>query len=438
MYTLYIQIGYYKTLLMEVENKGRELQILQTSYINSGNNFLIGRLNKIEDFAEHLSVKLKTDFKKSLNNIVMILPNDFIIESVIDANDFESKNKPKEIKAQVQKNRHIGLNGLNIMRIGHNSYNDMYLCTEFDKKKMNLILDALQKKGIHIKQVLSPLNCLHHLARNVICPFEVINSNNSSNVVKTGILMVNVGLNRLNFTLVHNNLPIEVREGTTNFVKLIDSMAHYDVSFIKVIRLLNLIGVDGLKEMETSYKDIDDFNLSEDLLLSSLDELEEKEPEEVTEENKENPLLFLDENSQEKKQKKIALKVRNQNYMDLYQEEDSDIHLNDDAYIKFESMITEVLNNLRNELQKTFNYFINNYGIKIANIVVVSSDIKSIDEKLIQYSNLKGNVIELEPEEMIEVEEFSVYNYSDSKIDSQYAMLIGAVLSNHVRGNIYE
>lgn len=438
MTSVYVQVGYYKTLILEVSNKGRELTVLQKGYINSGNNFLIGRLNRVDEFAEHLSVKLKSDFKKSMDNVVLILPNDFVIESVMDANTLDVKNKPKEIKSISHKNRHIGLSGINIMHIGKNIYNDMYLTTEFDGKRMTQLLQALNKKGVHVKQALSPLNCMHHLARNVVCPFEVVNQNNNSNVVKTGILMVNVGINRLNYCLVHNNLPIEIREGSSNFMKLIDVMAHHNIPFVKIVRLLNLVGVEGLKDEQSHQYDMGG-EIGGDLVLESLDDLIEPDTSiKLEKEADDNAVIFISEDESAKNKKKINVKIQNQEYTDKYTEEDSDISLTDEEYYKFEGTLLEILGGLKSELQRTLNYFVSNYGIKITNIVVVSNDIKGIDSRMIEYSGLKGSAVEIEKGEAFEVEEFSVINETSDLIDSQYAMLIGAVLSNHVRGNIYE
>lgn len=439
MKTLYIHLGYYKTLIVEMSNSGKELNILKIDSINSGNNFLIGRVNKVDDFAEHLSVKLKSEFKKGLSNIVMILSNDFVIESLLDANLLDVKNKQKEIKIQAHKNKHLGLGGLNIMKIGKNSYNDMYLTTEFDSKRLNLILRALRKKGINIKQVVSPLNCSHHLARSVICPFEVINSSNGSSVIKSGILLVNVGLNRINYTLVHNNLPIEIREGQCNFVKLIDSMYYYGIPFIKIIRLLNLIGIEGLQEDNYTYKYQESAPNINNLILDSLDDdLDDIIDDSKIQENLDKPMIYLNEQSDIKNKRNIRLKEQNKEYSEQYNEEDSDLDISDEAYYKFDDTLREILSALKSESQKMLNYFSSNYNIKITNIIVVSSDIKCIDTRLINYLGLKGEAFEIQPEESLEVEDYSIVNMTDAKIGSQYAMIFGAILSNYVRGNIYE
>lgn len=440
MRSVYIQMGYYKTLLIEVINKSRDLKITNFDTLNCGNNFLIGRLNRVDEFAEKLATKLKVEYKKDLGNIILVLPTDFTIESVIDGSNLESKNKLKEIKQQVYKNRHTGLNSVDVMRIGYNSYNDMYLSTEYDGKRLNLLLDALQKKGIIIKQILSPLNVLHHLARSVVCPFEVINSNNNSNVVKTGVLLVNATLNRINYTLIHNNLPIEIREGSNTFVKLIDIMSKENIPFVKVVRLLSLIGVNGLEESDLSSNDENTIKFLEDsdnLVLNSLDDLETVESEKI-EDREENSVLFTTEENIKKESKRVSIKIKNKENVEMDTEEDLDISLLDNAYMRFEESLSDILVSIRSELQKNLNYFINNYGVKIANIIVVSNDIKGLDEKIIGYSGLKGRVLNLESNITIEVEDFTLINETDREISSQYSLLFGAILSNNVRGNIYE
>lgn len=449
MKTLAVRIGYYRTVLMEVLSKGRELKITKTLYVNCGKNFMVGRYNKIDEYVEKLATVIKAEFRGSSQNIVLVLPNDMCVDTLVDAFDMDSKNKIKEIRQEALKERHTGLGGLNIMKVGANTYNDIYLVTEFDSKRLGILLDALYKKGISFKQVLSPIYASHHLSRTVTCPLEVINKGNNSSIIKSGTVIINLSINRMTYLFTHNNLPIELRESASTFMSFIEQMGKVGVPFTKVNRILSLIGVEGLDDESYSYtissNDIDESDIQ---VLDNLDSLDIAEVEsDVTEEPsvvKESGYVINDESltNNKKKQKRFQIthnyKERAMDIVEEDKQEDADIHLTDEQYQAFEKGLMDMISIIRSETQKNITYFGGSHGVKIANIIVTSDDVKGLGAKIEKYTEVNSGTLNLPPDGVLETEDYTIINNTSHVVGCEQALNLGAILSNFVKGNIYE
>ena len=442
MRSLYISMGYYKTYMMEVDCRGRVITIKGIDSINCGNNFLVGRLNKVDEFADYLSLIIKSKYKKSINDIVLILPNDFLIESVVDGNKVEERNVRRGVQEIAERNRHMGMSNMSITKLGKNSYNEIYLISEYDGRRFDTLLDALKKEGIIIKQAVTPTNCIHHLTRLVSNKFEVVNSSNSgTNVMQTSVLCINCSVNRTMYYNMRSNLPLEVRNGMVTFMPVIDRMSSLGVSFTKTIRLLNLEGVVGLDDagdVEDDRGEVGGLVNISDLFDSDDTESNVVNKSEVEEVGDKITKLLLDDRSTKVAKGKISNEARLRDYLEHDKIDDNDINLSDLEYRAFESTLLDVLSEFRAEIQKTINYFSSAYNSKLSDVVVVSNDINGIGEKLSEYSGLTSHNIDLNSGESLDVDDYTIINGCDKHIDDMYTTILGAVLSNNSKSNIYE
>jgi hypothetical protein len=430
---------------------------------------MIGRYNKIDEYADRLSYRIKVEFKKSMNDAILIIPSDMCIDNLIDASGMESKNKMKEIRQTALKERHVGLAGISTIRLGHNTYNDMYLVTEYDNKRIANLLDILYKRGINFKQVVSPLYASHHLARTVTCPFEVISKGSASNIVKAGSIIINISINRITYVFVHNNLPIEIRESSNTFMPFIERMEKVGVPFTKVTRILRLIGVDGIDEEVEEYDEGNSESYDDQyMILDSLDSLEDEPGGSSNLENDEgNGSTNGDSSNSDKEQSKSdnnnylirddslttksgkvkksprssmlsSLKSLNDTVHSDDTKEDEDISLTDEQYQLFEQALVDELVTLRAEAQKNLTYFTTAHGVKIANIIATSNDINGLGRKLSEYLEIDSGTLSMEPGALIEIDDYTISNETGEQVDCSSSLGLGAILSNFVRGDIYE
>jgi arginine deiminase len=118
--------------------------------------------------------------------------------------------------------------------------------------------------------------------------------------------------------------------------------------------------------------------------------------------------------------------------------ENSDISLTDEQYQVFEQALIEELITLRAEAQKNLTYFSSAHGVKIANVIITSNDINGLGEKLAEYLDTGSGTLNMQPDGIIEIDDYTIINETGEEVDCACALGLGAILSNYVRGDIYE
>lgn len=453
MKVITIRLGYYRTTILQATVSGKNIYVDKKAEINCSKYFRFGNFSNLEEFAGRLKDKLRSEFHYSmLSKIVLVLPHEICLEQLVDGIDIEKKNKQKEILAQVPRSTNLGFNNIDCTKIGANPYSEMFLVTEYDGKRLNSLLENLSKKDIVVDRVVGPLYTAHHLARMITCPLEMTSQNNMAKISRTGSMLINTSLDRISYTFIHNNLPLEIRESAVTPMTIIEKMIKVGVSFDKATRLLRLIGVDGMsfeRAEDVGDSEKDELSIIED--ASFLFESYGEDSDETEDEDKPDAAygsLYLESNETQSDRKKKSLsdiigidtayKLRDMEATEKELLDDGDTYLTDEQYALFDDSLRELMLSLKTEIAKTVGYFAQKYEIRIASFAATTNDIYCLDQKIEEMCALANNTFSLQKDSETRAGDITIINRTKEDISSEYATNIAIVLCDSTKGDIYE
>lgn len=292
MKQLIVSVGLEKICMMTVENKGKVIKVYETKSVDSGKVLREDGMYSYTDLAKVLN----DIYGKSIRamEVWLVLPDLATNTDYVDTQKVQGM-KVSELPDMVNskfKDKHVCF-------VGENATYDISQIVYFSKKNIKTLVSELYSKKIPITKAISNFTAVH----NAGFFLGETRSGSYTSLSSSAKVMMVVGIHRISYIVLANDLPVHIRESDYNLMK-----TH------SILREVygNITFGDMLKVMRKNLSIKSDEHLSEEdivveIPLVDLSQLEEEDGNKEGYERDEAEIQELKQIAQEKRELELAV-----------------------------------------------------------------------------------------------------------------------------------